>query len=450
MMKARTQVETAMERALRPGTFIGYGAGFDFVQGLEAVAEQIAQLVVAGDAALGAELYESFIAVSHEKAEEIDDSGGNFGFFVASLFSGWVRARDASGADPEATITRLMQWMDVDSYGFSHRLEETVTTAMSRATLETFASRARVRMESSAPDDGCVDGYPRRRWTGVLKHTLRRLGDATRYLEFCESTEGVGAEECNAMAEMLAGRGDLAGALTWVERGLAGDEDGARDAASEFDLRERRRDLLVRLDRRDEAIEIAWSEFETHPGSHTYEVLMDLLPEAARSEWHERAVRVGEKARLGTAAELFVKTNEQMRLGRRIDEATDAEIAKLPYYIAEDAAAALAGSYPGQAARLYRSLAFPILQERKSRLYPKALRCLEGARDCYVRDGQADVWEALVGEIRHAHRRKTGFLAGFERVVAGVSSVERAPSLIERARKRWIEGTEAAAGGEEP
>jgi len=36
-------------------------------------------------------LYETFLAGCSEKAEELDDSSGNFGIFVDSLFSGWVR-----------------------------------------------------------------------------------------------------------------------------------------------------------------------------------------------------------------------------------------------------------------------------------------------------------------------------------------------------------------------
>src|SRR3989442_2919590 len=55
---------------------------------------------------------ETLIAGCYEKAEDVDDSDGSFGSFVASLFSGWTRARGAAGADPQDTACRLLAWMD--------------------------------------------------------------------------------------------------------------------------------------------------------------------------------------------------------------------------------------------------------------------------------------------------------------------------------------------------
>ncbi len=46
-----------------------------------------------------------------EKAEEIDDSSGGLGQFVDDLFRGWIIARQAAGADPDETATRLLGWM---------------------------------------------------------------------------------------------------------------------------------------------------------------------------------------------------------------------------------------------------------------------------------------------------------------------------------------------------
>lgn len=55
-------------------------------------------------------------AGSYEKAEQLDDSSGNFGMFVAGLFRGWVKARQAAGADPDDTARRLQAGMDSDQY----------------------------------------------------------------------------------------------------------------------------------------------------------------------------------------------------------------------------------------------------------------------------------------------------------------------------------------------
>src|SRR5437867_4591766 len=114
-------IEQEIEAALQPGAFIKYGAGWPFVEGLERVEKKIAELVRKAPARAVA-LYETFLAGCYEKAEELDDSSGNFGLFVDGLFCGWLRARQATGADPNETARRLVAWMDDDPYGFCYQI----------------------------------------------------------------------------------------------------------------------------------------------------------------------------------------------------------------------------------------------------------------------------------------------------------------------------------------
>lgn len=121
-------LEREIEAALQPGCFIKCGAGWAFVEGLERVEKEVAKLVRSAPARAAA-LYETFVAGCYEKAEELDDSRGNFGMFVDGLFSGWVKARQAAGADPDETARRLVAWMDDDPCGFCHQLERDVVNA---------------------------------------------------------------------------------------------------------------------------------------------------------------------------------------------------------------------------------------------------------------------------------------------------------------------------------
>src|SRR5437867_10875899 len=113
--------EQAIEAALQPGRFISDGAAWSFLQGLEEVATQIAALVRPAPPRAVA-LYGTFLAGCYEKAEELDDSSGSFGTFVASLFCGWLKARRTAGADPDEAASRLLLWMDDDPYGFCYHL----------------------------------------------------------------------------------------------------------------------------------------------------------------------------------------------------------------------------------------------------------------------------------------------------------------------------------------
>ena len=69
---------------------------------------------------------------------------------------------------------------------------------------------------------------------------------------------------------------------------------------------------------------------------------------------------------------------------------------------------------------------------KKSKYYGAGLGHFEDAKACYERAGLARSWDVLVAEVRGAHRRKAGFMADFERLVAGRRPSDE-PSFLERA-----------------
>jgi hypothetical protein len=110
-------IEYEIELALNPGAFISYDACLSFVSDLDEVTTEIAKLV-SSDPARAIVLYETVLAACYVKIEELDDSSGSFGQFVAELYCGWIKARQADGADPDETASRLLNWMDQDDCGF--------------------------------------------------------------------------------------------------------------------------------------------------------------------------------------------------------------------------------------------------------------------------------------------------------------------------------------------
>jgi len=104
-------LEGAIEDALHPGWSISWREGTEFVAGLEETVSRLEKLV-ATDAPRAVVLYEAFIAGCYEKAEEVDDSGGEFGQFVEGLFLAWIQARQAAGAAPDHTVRALLRWID--------------------------------------------------------------------------------------------------------------------------------------------------------------------------------------------------------------------------------------------------------------------------------------------------------------------------------------------------
>ncbi len=122
-------MDRIIESALQPGSFMDWNETFSFVSELRHVESQIAKLV-ATDPSRGVALYETFIAGCTLRAEELDDSDGEFGTFAGDLYRGWIKARQAAGADQGQTAKLLLAWMDDDDYGFCNDLEHSAATVL--------------------------------------------------------------------------------------------------------------------------------------------------------------------------------------------------------------------------------------------------------------------------------------------------------------------------------
>jgi hypothetical protein len=86
-----------------------------------------------------------------------------------------------------------------------------------------------------------------------------------------------------------------------------------------------------------------------------------------------------------------------------------------------------------------------VVNAKKSKYYDAALSNFERARRCYEKAGLVADWQRVVTNVRSEHHRKTGFMSGFEEIVAGSGPSEK-PSFLERAKARW--GSRQSGGGE--
>ena len=431
-------LEHEIESALQPGYFIKYGAGWSFVEGLDRVEEKIAKLVC-GSPARAVALYETFLAGSYQKAEELDDSSGNFGMFVDGLFRGWVKARQAAGADPDETARRLVAWMDDDPYGFCYEIERDLVKVLDKRGLAAVERCIRERFDgkaTAAPGPGARErdpAYVRRRAAEILRAILAEQRNVEAYVALCEATELTPAD-CLALAKMLQARRRPADALTWVERGLALERKSSSFA--DHDLGKLKRDLLLEVGRGDAAVEAAWADFKAHPSKYSYADLMRYVPKAERAAWHKKAMDAAAGVDLNSLIGLWLETKEIDRLIERLRKARDEDLEGISHYATEPVAKKLAKTHPDVAAKVYRALGMRILKAKKSKYYDAALSNFEDARRCYERAGLGARWEAVVREVRAEHHRKTGFMSGFEEVVAGAGPSAK-PTFLERAKTRW-------------
>jgi tetratricopeptide (TPR) repeat protein len=430
-------LEQAIETALCPGSFISYNAAWSFVEDVQDVANAI-EKIIKTDPERAAHLFETFIAACHEKADEIDDSSGNFGMLVDDLFCGWIKARQAANQDPEETAKSLLSWMEDDPYGFCHDLDHEVVKVLDKKGLDALIRQIRSKFESTQTQgdkETNFPGYARRKWGGTLKTLLAGQRDVEGYIALCNQTKLEG-EDCKAIAEIYRNRRRFKDALSWVERGLEIARLDSRKSYEEYELRELKRALLAKLGHPGDALQSAWSEFESYPSTFTYKELMRYVPGKEKMVWHQRAMETSETGDLSSQIELWLEKKENDRLLSRLRRATDEELEDLSHYRTAPLARKLERAHPDISARVYRALCMRIVNAGKSKYYKAALDNFDRAKKCYAKAGLDADWNAVVTDVRERHFRKRGFMAGFEEIVSGAPKhVE--PPFLERAKARW-------------
>jgi len=435
------QMERLIESALMPGRFISHHADFSFVEELSAVEKQLAKLVRT-DPAQAAALYETFLAGCYEKAEEIDGSSGSFGQFVGELYCGWIKARQAAGADPDETAARLLVRMEDDPYGFCYDLEKEAPKAFNKAGVTAFVKQVRKRFDAAAisttrPGESAERSpeSTRRRWAGILRTLYLRRKNIAAYLALAEET-GITPEDCHALATMLAARRKAEEALSWVERGIALEKQTSSASMAGYDLSALKRALLTKLGRANEALDDAWAEYREHPSKYSYDDLMKYVPKAERAAWHEKAIEAAVGTDLHSLIELLLETKELERLAELVHRSTDEALAGVTHFATEPAAKALEKTRPEVAARLWCAQGMRVVNAKKSKYYDAAVSNFERARRCFEKAGLVADWQSIVEKVRSKHHRKTGFMSAFEEVVAGSGPSDK-PSFLERAKMRW-------------
>jgi len=208
----RDPMEIAIETALRPGQFIDWKMGSTFTSELHAVTAQIDQLLPT-DPERAVSLFESLLAGCYEKAEEIDDDG-YFGDFVEGVYCGWVKARQAAGADPDKTVSLLLDRMENDPYGYAYQLEREAVKVLDKAGLAAFERTVRTLFEVKDSDV-----QSRRRWGEALRAIYAQKQDVPAYVPVCEQTD-LSAHDCLVIALLHKAQESFTDALSWVERGL--------------------------------------------------------------------------------------------------------------------------------------------------------------------------------------------------------------------------------------
>jgi hypothetical protein len=256
------------------------------------------------------------------------------------------------------------------------------------------------------------------------------------YIALCAETE-LRSGDCKTLAAICQSRKCPGEALAWVERGLKMAQADSRSSYDGHELMEMKRSLLAQLGRTAEALQSAWTEYESHPSTFTYQELMRYVPSREKMAWRQKAMEASEKGDLASQIELWSANKENARLVARLRRATNEELESLSHYHAEPLTRKLERSHPDVSAKVYRALSVRIVNAGKSKYYKEALDYIAKAKKCYAKAGLNAAWKAEVAGVRELHFRKKGFMAGFEKIVSGAPRHVR-PLFLTRAKARWL------------
>lgn len=439
----------AIETVLNLGQFISYGQSWDFVNSLERIKGQIDEVLKAGEARRAAGLYEVFLCGCYEKADEIDDSGGNLGEFAQTLVLSWVAARQKAGYPADETVNHLLRLMDNDDYGFCYDIEPAVSLVLNKEHFLLFHKHFADQLETASKpfvdqEPRFIYDYPAEVFmvVSVLKGVYTARKDLKSYLSLCEKTT-TSPKDCEQLVGLCKAKKRFVDALAWVEKGLALEKRRQWGNQSSLGLGPMKQELLRKLGRSEEALDAAWSEFKNHPSMYGYEDVMKCVSKADVAQWHRKAMDVARAGPLSGCIEICTRTKEWDMLSERIAAAKHEELEDVSHYYSEGAAKGLAKHHKQAAAKVYRALGMRIVKAGKSKYYQHALAHLQKARKLYEKTGQAEQWQSIVCMIRRDHSRKSSFIGPFEVIAAG--GKQDSPASFERiVQKRWKKQTSGA------
>jgi len=431
-----------IEDALDLDSFISYQQSWDYVRNLQNVKEKIDSLVSSGAAKQCVPLYEMFLSGCYEKADEIDDSGGNLGMFFEELFCSWVKARQKAGCATEETVHQIFKWMDNDEYGFCHEIEKNLIKVLNREGLSFFETRIQSRFNEAYPtaeseNTKRIYDYPYavRQNADILKVIYIAKEDTESYLSLCEKI-GITPKDCENIAKILKENRQFRNALIWIDKGLELEKMGNWPNESSWGLPKLKRELLNELGRKKDAFDSAWSAFKERPSEYSYDEMMKYISKKDRKHWHKKAIEEAKNASQPAIIELCIKTKEWEILAESIKATKHEKIEDIGHYTTEKAAKELEKNYPLEAAKIYRALGMRIVKAKKSKYYGIALDHMLKAKKLYSENNCQEEWISLVKDVRRDHYRKYSFMGDFEKIVSG-RYPEYLASFEERTRKIW-------------
>ncbi|WP_157628138.1 SWIM zinc finger domain-containing protein [Ensifer sp. BR816] len=403
-------IQTRMLRAIDGAThtdgYVGYREADEWAAGVAAVLDTLAGLSAAGHGALARELAERSIDRIEDALQDIDDSDGHGSELLTQARDIHLASVRVARPDPATLAQYLFEREMGGDYDTFFNAAGIYADVLGAEGLAEYRRLALVEWEKLPP----------RRGGGVRNRTeyVAGYGQLQRILDTVAADEGDIAARIALRTKDLSSPSnylELADfcrrhdredeALRWVEEGLWIFEDERQDERLVFLAA----DLLTKVGRGTEALQLLWRAFES-PSSALYERLRQLEGEAAC----DKAVRLIESrfakqdgfrfAQPDLLIEILIKEN-------RFDTAwAAAEKYDVSVYKRQSLARASEATHPQHAVRVYAERVEELVKLGGNHNYEEAAALI--ARIGSWRN--ATEHSAYLAELKAQHNRKRNFM----------------------------------------
>lgn len=428
--------------AIETGEYVDYDGMPDYVQGVEEALRPLHVLLEKGQADAVIELSELAVVELDRAADLLDTSDGSLNGVYDELQRLHLEACRAARPDPVALAGRLLDYELEGGLGIFNNAANAYAEVLGPRGLEAYRRRLTVEW-NRLPPLRAPAGPKRSRPAAVVKppddddeetpFLDHRRFQLSALMERAAATAGADPDTLAAVrARDLSSPQDFLGiarvyeeagrpeqAATWAEKGLAAFPragDGNDGVAA---LRALLAILYTRLDRREDALSLAWAAFLNRPGPERLVALREATPPDAWPKWRAHAhahLRTGTgPAGRGLLVEALLSEDDA---GAALVAAREAE-AQSPGTLRPDLWLALANrleqSHPADALEILRGQLDGLLADGGAtapspRLLRQTGEILRTLRSLFTRVGRPAEFTTLRANLRHTHRHHRGLV----------------------------------------
>lgn len=427
----RGDIAAAFRHAIDDAThihgFVDWREAASFAGDVDQLAQSMAELLQSDTAALLVELAEYAIERLEKAMEQVHDSDGEVGCLVADFGALHLKACRMARPEPAALAERLFALQTTLPFGLCSFDAMTYSGVLGANGLRRYRELAESEWHKLKPQTAQYRFDAKRfTLTPIMESLAKAAGDIDELVAI-KSQNLSSAYAYLDIAQVWADAGQSDKALEWAERGLKAFAEHPDNRLRDFLVA-----IYLEAGRDDEAVQLAWIQFDERPSLDNYRKLHDVGNPLGRwPEQRERAL-----ARMAATAPAGRNQTIDGRFGTRgpdhslrlqialweKDLATAWDVAhrgpcdrRLLIVLAGE----LQAQRPDDAISLYQQVVPVIVDQTNNAAYAEAIKLIRTIGDLMKANTQVAPFGDYLAQLRARFKLKRNFIKLLEKLAQG-------------------------------